>query len=104
MTPLRLYMHDAMLVRGFAVRTPQSYLQAIAKLARCYPVSPDPLTPDQVEARALHWVADRKLSNTTVNLAASACRFLYRTVMKQHRVAFGVPMAKAPQRRPKGAA
>jgi hypothetical protein len=29
-------MHDAMLVRGFAARTRQAYIEAIAKLARFY--------------------------------------------------------------------
>ena len=50
MSPLRQQMHDAMLVRGFAVRTRQAYIEAIAKLARCYDASPDRLTAEQVEA------------------------------------------------------
>jgi len=100
MTPLRQQMGDAMLVRGFAVRTRQAYIEAIAKLARFYQVSPDRLTPDQVEAWLLHLVAERKLSYSSVNQAASACRFLYATVLKRDRSVFVVPMAKAPQRQP----
>jgi integrase/recombinase XerD len=100
MTPLRQHRHDSMLVRGFAVRTRQSYIEAVAKRARYYRASPDRLSPDQVEAWLLHWVRDCKLSYSTVNQAAAACRFLYGTVLKQDRVALAVPMAKAPQRQP----
>lgn len=100
MTPLRQQMRDAMLVRGFALRTQQSYIEAIAKLARFYRVSPDRLTPDEVEAWLLHLVADRKLAYSTVNQASCACRFLYATVLKLDRSVFAVPMAKTPQRQP----
>jgi integrase/recombinase XerD len=100
MSPLRQQMHDAMLVRGFAVRTRQAYIEAVAKLALFYHSSPAQLTPEQVEAWLLHLVRDRQLSYSTVNQAASACRFLYATVLKQERAAFPVPMAKAPQRQP----
>lgn len=100
MPSLRQHMHDAMLVRGLAVRTRQSYIEAIAKLATFYHTSPQHLTAPQVEAWLLHLVAERKLSYSTVNQAASACRFLYGTVLKQDQIAFAVPMAKAPQRQP----
>ena len=100
MTPLRQQMHDAMRVRGFALRTQQSYIEAIAKLARFHHASPDRLTPDQVEAWLLHLVAERKLSYSSVNQAASACRFFYATVLKRDRSVFAVPMAKTPQRQP----
>jgi site-specific recombinase XerD len=100
MSPLRQHLHDAMLVRGFALRTRQAYIEAIAKLARFYHASPAQLTPEQVEAWLLHLVRDRKLSYSTVNQAASACRFLYATVLKLERSAFAVPMAKVPQRQP----
>ena len=100
MTPLRQHMHDAMLVRGLAVRTRQSYIEAVAKLARFYRASPDRLSPDHVEAWLLHLVRDCKLSYSSVNQAASACRFLYGKVLKQDPSVFAVPMAKTPQRQP----
>jgi len=93
-------MYDAMLVRGFALRTQQSYVEAVAKLARFYRTSPDKLTPDQVEAWLLHLITERKLSYSTINQAASACRFFYGTVLKRERSTFAVPMAKTPQRQP----
>ena len=50
MSPLRQQMHDAMLVRGLALRTRETYIEAVAKLARFYPAGPELLTPGQVEA------------------------------------------------------
>ncbi|MDD2806842.1 MAG: site-specific integrase [Elusimicrobiales bacterium] len=100
MSALRDHMQDAMRVRGFALRTRQSYVEAVARLARFYRASPDRLTPEQVEGWLLHLVQDRKLSFSTVNQAASACRFLCGTVLGRDLAAFPVPMAKAPQRQP----
>jgi integrase/recombinase XerD len=100
MTPLRHQMHDAMLVRGFAQRTRQAYLEVVAKLAAFYHQSPADLAPEQVEAWLLHLVCDCKLSYSTINQAASACRFLYGTVLKREAAAFPVPMARVPQRQP----
>jgi site-specific recombinase XerD len=100
MSPLRQHMHDAMLVRGLASQTRQAYIDAVARLARYYHASPDQLTPDQVEAWLLHLVRDRKLSYSTVNQAAAACRFLFAKVLKQEAAAFAVPMAKTPHRQP----
>jgi integrase/recombinase XerD len=94
MTPLRQQMHDAMLVRGLAERTRQAYTEAVAKLAVFYHQSPANLAPEQVEAWLLHLIRDRKLSYSTLNQAAAACRFLYGTVLNRERVVFPVPMAK----------
>lgn len=99
-TALRLRMDNAMLVRGLADRTRQSYLEAITKLTRYYRVSPDSLSSAQVEAWLLHLAKDRNLSFSTVNQAASACRLFYNTVLGLDRASFNIPMAKTPQRQP----
>ena len=41
MSPLRHQMHDAMLVRGLALRTRETYIEAVAKLARFYHAGPE---------------------------------------------------------------
>lgn len=99
-TALRVRMDNAMLVRGLADRTRQSYLEAITKLARYYRLSPDTLTAAQVEAWLLYLAKERQLSFSTVNQAASACRLLYHTVLGQDQASFIIPMAKRPQRQP----
>jgi hypothetical protein len=45
MTPLRQQMHDAMLVRGLAERTRQTYIENVARLAIFYHRNPADLTP-----------------------------------------------------------
>ena len=100
MTPLRQQMHDAMLVRGLAERTRQTYIENVARLAIFYHQNPADLTPEQVEAWLLHLIRDRKLSYSTLNQAAAACRFFYGTVLKRERAVFPVPMAQTPQRQP----
>ena len=77
MTPLRQRMQDAMLQRGFAERTQGSYVEAISRMARYYRRDPSLLSPEEVAAYLLHLVKDRKLAFSTVNQAASACRFLF---------------------------
>ena len=46
MTPLRQKMIDAMQVRGFSIRTHESYLSAVSALAQYYRRSPERLTVD----------------------------------------------------------
>ena len=83
MSKLREQMRDAMVVRGYALRTQQSYIEALAKLSRHYRCGLERLEAGQVEAWLLHLLKDRKLSYSTVNQAASACRFLYGQVLRR---------------------
>jgi len=68
-TSLRQHMHDAMRVSGFALRTQRGYLEAITKLARFYRVSPQRLTPAQIEAWLLHLIDERKLYGNASKIA-----------------------------------
>ncbi|MBE0472960.1 site-specific integrase [Rhodoferax sp.] len=77
MTPLRQRMIDAMVTRGFAARTQESYVEAIARLARHYQRSPALLGKDEVSAYLLDMVSKCHLSYSTMNQAACAARFLY---------------------------
>ena len=100
MTELRQRMDDAMVLRGFALRTRKTYLGCVAALARYYRCSPDRLDGEQVQAYLLHLIQERKLAYPTVNQAASACRFLFGHVLRQRKVWFEIPMAKVPKRLP----
>lgn len=48
MTPLRQYMLDALVVRGYALRTQESYIDAVKLLAGRFGCSPDTLSSQQV--------------------------------------------------------
>jgi len=99
-TPLRQSMVDAMVTRGFAARTQESYVEAISRMARHYHRSPALLSKDEVSAYLLHMVSTRHLSYSTMNQAACAARFLYEKVLGFDPAVFHVPMAKAPARQP----
>jgi integrase/recombinase XerD len=49
MTPLRQRMLDALELRGMSARTCQSYIEAVARLARHYGRSPDVLQAQEVQ-------------------------------------------------------
>jgi site-specific recombinase XerD len=93
-------MIDAMVLRGFRPRTQESYLRAVAKMARHYHRSPELLTDQEVQAFLLHLVRDRKLARTSVNQACSAVRFLVCEVLGQADRRSRIPMALTPQRLP----
>lgn len=81
MTPLRQKMIDAMLVRGFAKRTQQSYLDAVTQIAKYYKRSPEVLDSDQIQAWFLYLVKQRQLSPASCRLYLNAIRFLYLQVL-----------------------
>jgi len=101
MKTLREQMSDAMVLRGFAARTQESYLTAVRALAKYYRRSPGLLTSDEVEAYHLHLIVERKLAYSSVNQSASACRFLFDKVLRRPQARFDIPMAKIPKTLPR---
>jgi len=101
MKSLREQMNDAMILRGFAARTQESYLAAVRALAKHYRRSPDSLTAEEIEAYHLHLIVERKLAYSSVNLSASACRFLFDKVLRRPQARFDIPMAKVPKSLPR---
>ena len=100
MTPLRRRMIDAMVQRGFALRTQESYVDAIVRMSRFYGRDPTTYRIADVEAYLLYLIQERKLSYSTVNQAACASRFLFETVLGHERARFPIPCAKAPRTQP----
>lgn len=100
MSQLRQRMDDAMVLRGFAARTRESYLQCVTALARHFRRSPDQLDAAQIQDYLLYLIRERKLAYATVNQAACAFRFLFDEVLGQSWARLDIPMAKVPQRLP----
>lgn len=100
MTPLRQRMQDAMVQRGFAVRTQETYIDAIARMAKHYRRDPATYSAEDVQAYLLHMVKDRHLSYSTMNQAGCAARFLFEVVLGEPRQHFVIPLAKAPAIQP----
>jgi integrase/recombinase XerD len=100
MTPLRMKMLDALMLRGMADRTQEAYIDAVARLARHYGRSPDRLSAQEVQQYLLHLLRERHLARSSVNQYGCAYRFLYGTVLGLDGGAFQIPLAPAPQRLP----
>jgi len=100
MSELRKRMNDAMVLRGFAERTKQSYLGCIVALAKHYRRPPDTLDAAAIQAYLLHLITEKKLAYASVNQAACAIRFLFAVVFGREKLAYEIPMAKVPKRLP----
>lgn len=100
MTPLRQKMIDAMLVRGFAVRTQQSYMDAVIHLSRYYHCSPELLSNTQLQDYFLYLVKERQLSPASCRLFFNGIRFLYLNVLGWPEVELKIPLPKRKQRIP----
>ena len=100
MSTLRQRMNEAMVLRGFAERTKETYLACVSGLAKHYGRSPDTLDAAAIQGYLLHLISERKLAYSSVNQAVCAIRFLFAVVLGQREVAFDIPMAKVPKRLP----
>ena len=100
MKPLRQRMLNAMVLRGFAVRTQESYIDAIYGLAKYYRGDPTQYSAQEIEAYLLHLINERHLSYSTMNQAACAARFLYEKVLGRERELFPIAMARVPGKQP----
>ncbi len=68
MTALRMRMDNDMLVRGMAERTRETYLAAVARLARHYRRSPDHLSPQEVQAWRKRFQSPQALGDLALEL------------------------------------
>ncbi|MDP4027841.1 MAG: site-specific integrase, partial [Gallionella sp.] len=98
---LREQMDDAMILRGFATRTRESYLAAVKSHAKYYRRTPDLLTTEEIEADHLLLIVERRLAYASVNQSACACRFLFDKVLRRPLSRFDIPMAKVPKTLPR---
>ena len=79
-------MGEDMRLRGFALKTQQSYRGAVAILARFHQRSPDSLdTLAEAELRAffLHLITERQVSRSTLIVYRSGIRFLYEVTLRR---------------------
>lgn len=101
MTELRQRMNDAMVLRGLADRTRESYIACVLGLAKHYRPPPDQLDAKAIQAYLLHLITEKKLAYASVNQAACAFRFLFGTVLGREAARFDIPMSKVPKRLPR---
>jgi len=100
MTELRRRMDEAMIVRGMADRTRETYLWAVTGLARFYHRPPDQIADEEVQAYLLHLIRDRQRSWSTCNIVVHGLRFFYHTTLKRERTTFCIPSPRQPGKLP----
>ena len=77
MTELRNRMEEAMVLRGFAPRTRESYLACVRALAKHYRQPPDGLNGPKIQAYLLHMITERKLAYA-IAFCPSSCTYVER--------------------------
>ena len=82
MTALRQRMIEDMRIRNLAPITQRVYLEQVARFARHFRKSPALLGPDDIRAYRLHLIEERQLAASSIVVAVSALRFLYKVTLK----------------------
>ena len=101
MTALRQRMLEDMKIRNLAPNTQESYLLQVSQFARHFGKSPEVLGPEDIRAYQLHLTQEKKLASSTVTIAVSALRFLYKvTLRREWKLDDVIPAPKTPQRLP----
>ena len=66
-----------MIVRGFAARTRETYLDVVKGLATYDHRAPDLITDAEIQAYVLSLIRDRQRSWSTCNIVVCGLRFFY---------------------------
>jgi site-specific recombinase XerD len=90
MGALREQMDRDMVLRGMSPRTGESYLSAVAAMAKFYRRSPDQIDEAQVQHYLLHLITERKLAWSSCNIAVSALKFFYHVTLKRDQAQFDI--------------
>jgi site-specific recombinase XerD len=77
MTPLRQRMIHDLQLRGYADRTVEAYVRAVAQLAQFHHASPDQLTEEQVRQYLLHLSTVQHVARGTHTIALCGIKFFY---------------------------
>ena len=99
-SPLRLRMLQDMDMRGFSVRTQDSYVRSVSDLARYFKRSPDTLSDEDIRRYFVHLKCERKLARQTVTIALCGIKFFIQTTLKRDFSLTGVPVPKRQKKLP----
>lgn len=83
MTTLRQRMIEDMQLRGLAVRTQESYVLAVAQLARHYGKSPERISEEELRCYFLYLTNEKKASRSTITQALCGIKFLYQHTLRR---------------------
>jgi len=88
MTPLRRRMIEDMKLHGFALRTRETYLYAVSKIARYFNKSPDRITNEELRQYLLYH-KERYARNTTT-IALCGIKFFFEKTLKRQMPVFNI--------------
>ncbi len=101
MTSLRQRMIEDMQLRNLSPNTQRSYVQHVSLFARYFGKSPEALGPEDIRSYQVHLTNERKLAPSTIIIAVSALRFLYKvTLRKKWIFEEMIPSPKQPEKLP----
>ena len=94
-------MLEDMQVRRLSPCTQRTYVETVARFARYFDRSPARLVPEDIRAYQVYLTTERRLATSSLVVAVSALRFLYRVTL-QKRWAFDdvIPAPKKPRSLP----
>jgi site-specific recombinase XerD len=87
-------MLEDMGIRNLSRNTQLSYLQQVGSYARHFGRSPEELGPEEVHTYQVHLLEVRKLNPSSISIAISALRFLYKITLKREWTPEDLPMPK----------
>jgi site-specific recombinase XerD len=94
-------MTEDMQVRNLSPHTQTSYVQQVSLFARHFNKSPEELGPEDIRAYQVYLTNERKLATSSILIAVSALRFLYKVSLKREWPFDEViPAPKKPQKLP----
>ena len=100
MTPLRRRMIEDLHLRGYAERTVEAYVRAVAQLARSYRTSPEALTEEQVRHYLVELNSVRKVARGTHTIALCGVKFFYEKTLARKWTVLGVALPKYEKKLP----
>src|ERR1700688_4356797 len=101
MTSVRTRMTEDMQVRNLALNTQMSYAQQVSLFARYFDKSPELLGPEDIRTYQVYLTNEKKLAPSSVNIAVSALRFLYKVSLhKDWSFEDVIPAPRKPQKLP----
>ena len=100
MTPLRQRLIHDLQLRGYADRTVEAYVRAVAQLAQFHHASPDQLTEEQIRHYLLHLSTTQKVARGTHTIALCGIKFFYQQTLTRSWTVLDVARPKGEKKLP----
>ncbi len=100
MSQLRQRMVEEMQLRRLAVRTQESYLEAVTKLVRYVGKSPEQISTEEMRQYFLYLTNEKELARSSVMQAICGLKFFYEQVLKQEWDLFAIQWPRREKKLP----